>query len=385
MLLAVRNRITRAWPLTARGTFLGFLAVFLAVGTRLWWRDEVANALSLLLALLLVVQFVLVGLARLRLPGWIRLPETPVPWSCRDAPPQRTGWAWTDRPWWLRCGVGEPEFRPAAGIDPTDGSLRAPCPRRGEFRVSRDGSLGNSLGLVRWPVRWPDHLTWMVVPPRPLDPLPVPPRVTPAGDRWDPAGSPEGDWFDIKPAEPQTPRRLLLWKLSAKTGATETLRRAPEPVGAAEPSTGIVLLLSPEDEPAAAAVRAWLEDAAEAWVYADSSAPRAWLASREAAPGAALTRLARSGTPSSGPVPSPAEVLAAFLDEAAARRVPLSRVLVFSGPAEVPVPSPRTDVPLHWFRVAAAKEPAWEEVSRLGPTTVYRLDCRLPGPGTPPP
>lgn len=393
------------WPTSSTGSVVALTAMAFGLGTRVWLRDEVANAIALLLGVILAGELLLLFLSRLSLrgpvfrrilpePGWI---EADPGGAAETAP-----WALEPSPWWNRLGLCWLELTWSAGgpllLAPPrlrpDGRIEVNLARRGEYAIQRRLTLRDCLALVRASILLPMELPLIALPRRSPGVMNLLRTLAPAGDRWVPSGRPDGDWFAIKPAEPQTPRRLLLWKLTEKSGSPQRMRRAPETVGSTEFRTGLFLCLSPEDEPAASVLRSifeshWADEEllGVEWCYADSCEPGTLTSKSGSSRREALTRLARSGHPGTAPW-DPAEGLRRFLAGTAGWR--LNRLLIFHGGPTVADWqrgfSPPRGIEVRWLHVESGVSNQLSETVRRGETVWLHLTIarQFPAPGGPP-
>jgi len=385
------RRIVSHWPVTFSGWIVLIAAGGLFGAGRFWWRDEVANALSLLLAATFAGQAILLAVSGLC--SYSASSSSP---AMRDADPdgteQLTGWRLETVAWPVRLGLCLLELEwdgtdaaPLGLLAPPRlsgdrGEISAILPRRGEYRIATRGSLQDALGLFRTSIPLPHFAPLVVLPPRSELSLDCLPPVRSHGDALTPDGRPIGDWIDIKRAEPQTPRRLILWKLTAKTGSLETMRRAPETTGVSDFQSGLFLCVSDKDEPAASLLRSvlerhWFDEQllGRDWVYADSTQPRELLG-RGSAVQAALARLARSGNKSSF-LPNHGQTFDEFL--AACRHRSLNRILVFCGDAPIPAwqreIAHKDAIEFCFFRVSDKTDGRFRLVDRIGQSSWYEL------------
>ena len=164
-----------------------------------------------------------------------------------------------------------------------------------------------------------------------------------SAEGWSQYGKRQGDYFDILTADPQTPRRLLLWKLSLKTGSTTVkYRRAPEPVAQHRRRLGVFFQVTPMDEPAAAflcsslaAPHSTADIFGTDWFFADSLDPGKLQPGQAAGARAIARRLVQSGSRGIPCASLSAEPLSAFVLKCCQQGI--AEVWVFHGPDWLPV------------------------------------------------
>ena len=241
--------------------------------------------------------------------------------------------------WKKADGPGQVVMRGRLGAD---GREHIAVGRRGTFEFRRQLVLKDVFNLTCARLEKSEVARISISPPETGRLARLPPAFPDSDEGWSQYGKRQGDYFDILTADPQTPRRLLLWKLSLKSGSTTAkYRRAPEPVAQHRRRLGVFFQITPMDEPAAAFLCSSLAAPSGTtdmfgtdWLFADSLDPGKLQPGQGAGARIVTRRLVQSGSREIIPSSLSAEPLAAFVLKC--RQQGISEVWVFHGPDWLP-------------------------------------------------
>lgn len=260
--------------------------------------------------------------------------EVPSGWSCGSPLLLRLGLVTIATLWKKADGTGQVVTRGRLGAD---GREHISVGRRGAFEFRRQLVLRDVFNLTCARLE-KNELARVCISPPETDRLTRLQSAFPDSDEgWSQHGKRQGDYFDILTADPQTPRRLLLWKLSLKSGSTTVkYRRAPEPVAQHRRRLGVFFQVTPMDEPAAAflcsslaAPHGTADMFGTDWFFADSLDPGKLQPGQGASTRIVTRRLVQSGSRDIPPASLSAEPLSAFVLKC--RQQGIAEVWVFHG------------------------------------------------------
>ncbi|MFZ4647747.1 MAG: hypothetical protein ACOYNP_18480, partial [Gemmataceae bacterium] len=352
-LQAVACRLQRGIPLT----WVGWCLLAAVIGLHFWspeqGRDEVSHALFYALATVLgsmifmnwVAQFFFTRSGEDRRSLQMQLPSSAL--QGLEVEETQTGWA-VACPFMLQWGlftlatmwraVDSPRQIGVAGRASADGREWVSVARRGFMEFRRQLQIRDVFNLTHCLLETKGVTQVTMIPPHTGRLNSLNAAFPNSEEGWSQYGKREGDYFDIQSADPQTPRRLLLWKLGLKTG-TQTIkyRRAPEPVDQHRRRLGVFFQVSEKDGPAAAFLYSSLQDARVTttlfgtdWHYADSLDPSNIQPGHTMGGGGVRDRVVQAGSRGIPPPSLSGEPLAAFIHQC--RPQGIFEVLVFHGP-----------------------------------------------------
>ncbi len=389
----------RLLPLSWTGWCLALTAAVVGLWSRTQGRDEVGNALSFCLTALLLLLILCNYLAQflasragsaapilqIQLPPslWLVLgsndgsasssgpaqdPATsiqpPAPaeflsgWSGGSPLLLRLGLVTISTLWKKADGHGQVVVQGRLGAD---GREHIAVGRRGSFEFRRQLVLRDVFNLTCARLEKSDLARVSISPPETGRLTRLQSTFPDSDEGWSQYGKHQGDYFDILTADPQTPRRLLLWKLSLKSGSTTVkYRRAPEPVAQHRRRLGVFFQVTPMDEPAAAFLCSCLaaphgtaDMFGNDWYFADSLDPGKLLPGQAAGARAVARRLVKSGSRDIPPANLSVEPLSAFVLKC--RQQGIAEVWVFHGhdwqPGSLRAESAVAGVAATFFRV----------------------------------
>lgn len=393
----------RLLPLSWTGWCLALTAAVAGLWSRTQGRDEVANALSFCLGALLLLLILCNYLAQflasragsgppllqVQLPPslWqvlgsdsgsgsgsasisgpaqdpatsIQPPapaEAPSGWSGGSPLLLRLGLVTISTFWKKADGPGQVVVRGRLGAD---GQEHIAVGRRGAFEFRRQLVLRDVFNLTCARLEKSDLARVSISPPEAGRLTRLQSAFPDSDEGWSQYGKRQGDYFDILTADPQTPRRLLLWKLSLKSGSTTVkYRRAPEPVAQHRRRLGVFFQVTPMDEPAAAFLCSCLaaphgtaDMFGNDWFFADSLDPGKLQPGQAAGARAVARRLVQSGSRDIPSANLSAEPLSAFVLKC--RQQGIAEVWVFHGhdwqPGSLRAESALAGVTATFFRV----------------------------------
>ena len=374
----------RLLPLSWEGWCLSLTAAIVGLWSRTEGRDEVANALGFCLGALVLLLILSNYLAQFLVSRagtgppllQVQLPASlwQVPWSgaalgsaagsdsgsashsspnpATNIQPPATAEVpsgWSDgSPLLLRLGLvtittlwkkaGGPGQVVARGRLSVDGREHIAVGRRGSFEFRRQLILRDVFNLTCARLERSELARVSISPPETGRLARLQAAFPDSDEGWSQYGKRQGDYFDILTADPHTPRRLLLWKLSLKSGSTAVkFRRAPEPVAQYRRRLGVFFQVTPMDEPAAAflcsslaAPHGTADMFGTDWYFADSLDPGKLQPGQAEGARAVARRLVQSGSREIPPASLSAEPLSEFVLKC--RQQGIAEVWVFHGP-----------------------------------------------------
>lgn len=349
--------LQRLLPLTWTGWCVLATAAVLGGWSRTIGRDEVANALAFCLGALVIMVLVCNYLAQFLCSRGVegsqmlqvKLPfsvltapepvETPSGWRAGSSILLKLGLVTISTTWREVDSAGQVAVRGRLSID---GQEVVALERRGSFEFHRQLQLRDVFNLTHAWVEKREVTKVSITPPETGRLYRLNAAFPDSEEGWSQYGKRQGDYFDIQTADPQTPRRLLLWKLSLKSGSEMVkYRRAPEPVAQHRRRLGVFFQVSMSDGPAAAFLCTSLGDSRSVtalfgtdWVFADSLEPSKIQPGNAVGGSAVLRRLVQTGSQEIPPSSVTAEPLCSFVLRC--RQQGVSEVLVFHGPDWIP-------------------------------------------------
>lgn len=261
--------------------------------------------------------------------------ETPSGWSGGSPLLLRLGLVTIATLWKKADGPGQVVVRGRLGAD---GREHITVGRRGAFEFRRQLVLRDVFNLTFARLEKSEAARVSISPPETGRLVRLQSAFPDSDEGWSQYGKRQGDYFDILTADPQTPRRLLLWKLSLKSGSTTVkYRRAPEPVAQHRRRLGVFFQVTPMDEPAAAflcsslaAPHGTADMFGTDWFFADSLDPGKLQPGQGAGARVVTRRLVQSGSRDIPLASLSAEPLSAFVLKC--RQQGIAEVWVFHGP-----------------------------------------------------
>jgi hypothetical protein len=345
--------LQRLLPLTLAGWCVVATAAVLGGWSRTIGRDEVANALAFCLSTLVIMLLICNYLAQflcsrgvegsqllqVKLPSSVLTTlepvETPSGWRVGSSILLKLGLITISTTWRKVDSAGQVAVR---GRLSTDGQEVVVVARRGSFEFRRQLQLSDIFNLTLACVDKKEVARVSIIPPETGRLNGLNAAFPDSEEGWSQYGKRQGDYFDIQTADPQTPRRLLLWKLSLKSGSqTVKYRRAPEPVAQHRRRLGVFFQVSLADGPAAAFLHTTMGDTRSVaalfgtdWMFADSLDPGKIQPGHVVGGSAVLRRLVQSGTREIPSSSGTGEPLTSFMLRC--RQQGISEMLVFHGP-----------------------------------------------------